>query len=85
MRLGLFLFSGLQCLHGDLFDFGQLMEVAGPRALMKVKAAAPAEAEGRTSAEVSGGTEADEAEPASAEDEAKKPRKRRSTARRKPK
>ena len=59
--------------------------VAGPRALMKVKAAAPAEAEGRTSAEVSGGAEADEAEPEPAEDEAKKPRKRRSTARRKPK
>lgn len=58
--------------------------VAGPRALMKVKAAAPAEAEGRTSAEVSGGAEADEAEPEPAEDEAKKPRKRRSTARRKP-
>lgn len=61
------------------------LAVAGPRALMKVKPAAPAEAGERTSAEVAGGAEADEAAPEPAEDEAKKPRKRRSTARRKPK
>ena len=59
--------------------------VAGPRALMKVKSAAPAEAEERTSAEVPGGVEAGEAAPEPAEDEAKKLRKRRSMARRKPK
>lgn len=59
--------------------------VAGPRALMKVKSAAPAEAEERTSAEVSGGVEAGEAAPEPAGDEAKKLRKRRSMARRKPK
>lgn len=61
------------------------LAVAGPRALMKVKPAAPAEAGERTSAEVAGGVEAGEVAPEPAEDEAKKPRKRRSTARRKPK
>lgn len=61
------------------------LAVAGPRALMKVQPAAPAEAGDSTTVEVAGGAEADEAEPEPAEDEAKKPRKRRSTARRKPK
>ena len=61
------------------------LAVAGPRALMKVKPAAPAEAGERTSAEVAGGVEAGEVAPEPAEDEAKKPRKRRSMARRKPK
>lgn len=61
------------------------LAVAGPRALMKVHPAAPAEAGDSTTVEVAGGAEADEVAPEPAEDEAKKPRKRRSTARRKPK
>lgn len=60
------------------------LAVAGPRALMKVQPAAPAEAEDSTTVEVAGGAEAVEAAPEPAEDEAKKPRKRRSTTRRKP-
>lgn len=60
------------------------LAVAGPRALMKVQPAAPAETGDSTTVEVAGGAEAGEAAPEPAEDEAKKPRKRRSAARRKP-
>ena len=60
------------------------LAVAGPRALMKVQPAAPTEAGGSTTVEVAGGAEAGGPAPEPAEDETKKPRKRRSTARRKP-
>lgn len=60
------------------------LAVAGPRALMKVQPAAPTEAGGSTTVQVAGGAEAGGPAPEPAEDETKKPRKRRSTARRKP-